>query len=180
MWLWFRSPHCELAAGMMRTSEPPHEQQSLANGPLTPTFANVPPKWDANVGVGPLVCRPRSLSTGFGSADCPIRFSNSQAAWVATVLMRLRIPAARLRPSFARHHPRKKKGAGNAGRQPHPQPCVRMEEAHKQVTTGQPLSPAFPARWFATYSVLSPVRPGFVVTVASRKIRKAWHLHRGG
>src|SRR5262249_54935027 len=25
VWLWFRSPHCELAAGMMRTSEPPHE-----------------------------------------------------------------------------------------------------------------------------------------------------------
>src|SRR5215475_6495808 len=41
-----------------------------------------------------------------------------------------------------------------------------MEEAHKQVTTGQPLSPAFPARWFTTYSVFSPVRPGFVVTVA--------------
>jgi len=75
--------------------------------------------------------------------------------------------------------PSNDEGAGNAGRQPHPQPCVRMEEAHKQVTTGQPLSPAFPARWFATYSVLSPVRPGFVVTVASRKIRKAWHLHRG-
>ena len=30
----------------------------------------------------------------------------------------------------------------------------------------QPLSPAFPARWFTTYSVFSPVRPGFVVTVA--------------
>jgi hypothetical protein len=41
-----------------------------------------------------------------------------------------------------------------------------MEEAHKQVTTGQPLSPAFPARWFTTYSAFSPVRPGFVVTVA--------------
>src|SRR5215475_13350135 len=24
VWLWFRSAHCELAAGMMRTSEPPH------------------------------------------------------------------------------------------------------------------------------------------------------------
>jgi hypothetical protein len=23
VWLWFRSPHCELAAGMMRISEPP-------------------------------------------------------------------------------------------------------------------------------------------------------------
>jgi hypothetical protein len=33
---------------------------------------------------------------------------------------------------------------------------------------------------FTTYSVISPVRPGFVVTVASRMIRKAWHLHRGG
>jgi hypothetical protein len=35
----------------------------------------------------------------------------------------------------------------------------------------QPLSPAFPARWFTTYSVLTPVRPGFVVTVATRKSR---------
>src|SRR5262249_36524696 len=25
VWLWFRSPHCELAAGTMRTSEPPHQ-----------------------------------------------------------------------------------------------------------------------------------------------------------
>jgi hypothetical protein len=24
VWLWFRSPHSELAATMMRTSEPPH------------------------------------------------------------------------------------------------------------------------------------------------------------
>jgi hypothetical protein len=24
VWLWFRSPHCELAAEMMWTSEPPH------------------------------------------------------------------------------------------------------------------------------------------------------------
>jgi hypothetical protein len=24
VWLWFRSPHDELAAMMMRTSEPPH------------------------------------------------------------------------------------------------------------------------------------------------------------
>src|SRR5215468_9639871 len=27
VWLRFRSPHCELAAGMMRTSEPPHERR---------------------------------------------------------------------------------------------------------------------------------------------------------
>jgi hypothetical protein len=34
----------------------------------------------------------------------------------------------------------------------------------------RPLSPAFPARWFTTYSVFSPVRPGFVVTVARENI----------
>jgi hypothetical protein len=35
----------------------------------------------------------------------------------------LRIPAARTRPGFAKIRvPRKKEGAGNAGRQPHPQP----------------------------------------------------------
>jgi hypothetical protein len=28
IWLLFRSPHCELAAGMMRTAEPPHEVPS--------------------------------------------------------------------------------------------------------------------------------------------------------
>jgi hypothetical protein len=28
-------------------------------------------------------------------------------------------------------------------------------------------NPAFPARWFTAYSALSPVRPGFVVTVTS-------------
>ena len=30
----------------------------------------------------------------------------------------------------------------------HPQPCVQRVKARKQVTTGSPVDPAFPARWF--------------------------------
>ena len=30
----------------------------------------------------------------------------------------------------------------------HPQPCVQKIKARKQVTTGSPNGPAFPARWF--------------------------------
>ena len=30
----------------------------------------------------------------------------------------------------------------------HPQPCVQKVRARKQVTTGSPVEPAFPARWF--------------------------------
>ena len=36
---------------------------------------------------------------------------------------------------------------GVPGAKPHPRPCVRNEEAHKQVTTGWPDSPALPAQW---------------------------------
>jgi hypothetical protein len=69
---------------------------------------------------------------------------------------RLRVTATLIVPGSCRkHRPSNDEGAGNAGRQPHPQPCVRMEKAHKQVTTGQPLSPAFPARWFTAYSAFS-------------------------
>jgi len=44
------------------------------------------------------------------------------------------------------HVPQLKEGAGNAGCPLHPQPCVRMKKAHKQVTTGTPNNPTFPAR----------------------------------
>src|SRR5262249_43099258 len=47
--------------------------------------------------------------------------------------MWLRIPAARLRPSRCEHHPRIRRGRRECRvLQPHPQPCVRSEEAHKQ------------------------------------------------
>src|SRR5215831_8462735 len=35
-------------------SKAPLASIKLASGPLTPTFANVAPRWGANVGVGPL------------------------------------------------------------------------------------------------------------------------------
>jgi hypothetical protein len=39
----------------------------------------------------------------------------------------------------------------------HPQPCVQVKKARKQVTTGTPKQPALPAQWFTAYLVLSPV-----------------------
>jgi hypothetical protein len=39
-------------------------------------------------------------------------------------------------PSLANSPPSKSEGAGNAGCWPHPQPCVQMKKARKQVTTG--------------------------------------------
>jgi hypothetical protein len=41
-----------------------------------------------------------------------------------------------------------KRAQGMPDAEPHPQPCVQMEKARKQVTTGTPNIPAFPARWF--------------------------------
>jgi hypothetical protein len=47
----------------------------------------------------------------------------------------------------------------------HPQPCVQMKKARKQVTTVTPEHPAFPhANGLTAYSALSPVI-GFVDTV---------------
>ena len=37
-------------------------------------------------------------------------------------------------------------GVGNAGREAHPQPCVQMKKARKQVTTSPPGHPGIPAR----------------------------------
>jgi hypothetical protein len=51
------------------------------------------------------------------------------------------------------------------GVQTHPQPCVQNEKARKQVTTGAPNIPAFPARLVLTaYFVLSLVI-GLFVTI---------------
>ena len=37
VWLWFRSPHDELGAAMMRTAEPPHqEEESICAGFIWP------------------------------------------------------------------------------------------------------------------------------------------------
>src|SRR5262249_35266383 len=36
----------------------------LVSAPLTPTFANVPPRWDANVGVGSLAYTDQSKNSG--------------------------------------------------------------------------------------------------------------------
>jgi hypothetical protein len=60
---------------------------------------------------------------------------------------RVRIPAARLAPSDASISSLiKKRAQGMPVQRTHPQPCVQMEKARKQVTTGTPKQPAFPAR----------------------------------
>jgi hypothetical protein len=34
------------------------------------------------------------------------------------------------------------------GAEAHPQPRVQKQKAHELVTTGSPVTPAFPAQWF--------------------------------
>jgi hypothetical protein len=43
----------------------------------------------------------------------------------------------------------------------HPQPCVQQRKARKQVTTGTPKQPAFPAQWFDGLYVISSVCRAF-------------------
>ena len=58
------------------------------------------------------------------------------------------------------------------GASTHPQPCMQIKKARKQVTTGPPNDSGTPcANGFTTYSVLSPAI-GLVVTVACEKLRK--------
>jgi hypothetical protein len=45
--------------------------------------------------------------------------------------------------------------------------ACKVKNARKQVTTGTPKQPAFPARWFTAYGVLSPVS-GLIATVTLR------------
>ena len=47
----------------------------------------------------------------------------------------------------------------------HPQPCVRKVKARKQVTTGSPVDPAFPARWLYGFLRALPGEPGFLATI---------------
>jgi hypothetical protein len=79
-----------------------------------------------------------------------------------------RIPAA----WFARvlHHlwPHNSEGAGNAGAMIAPAALRAGKKARKQVTTGTPKHPAFPARWFSAYGALS--RGAGLAPVASRGV----------
>ena len=47
----------------------------------------------------------------------------------------------------------------------HPQPCVQKVKARKQVTTGSPVDPAFPARWLYGFLRALPGEPGFLATI---------------
>jgi hypothetical protein len=51
---------------------------------------------------------------------------------------------------------------------PHPQPCVQMEKAHKQVTADEAETPTFPARCLTAYVRALPGVQTFLVTVACR------------
>jgi hypothetical protein len=56
-----------------------------------------------------------------------------------------RVPRRGSRPGYAQDiRPERTEGVGNAGWQAHPQPCVQMKKARKQVTTVAPAHPAFP------------------------------------
>jgi hypothetical protein len=62
------------------------------------------------------------------------------------------------RPGDASSRPSANKRAqGMPVRRSHPQPCVQNKKARKQVTTGTPKHPAFPARWASGLYVFSPV-----------------------
>jgi hypothetical protein len=57
---------------------------------------------------------------------------------------------------------RKSEGAGKAGCFAHPQPCVQVKKARKQVTTGPPKHSGLPcAIGFNGLYVLSPVYRAF-------------------
>jgi hypothetical protein len=83
-------------------------------------------------------------------------------------------------PSFAKHHPRKSEGAGNAGCSAAPAALRAKESAlcAREAITGQPKQPAFPARWFMAYSALSPVS-GLLATVACERVARKLDLSNG-
>jgi hypothetical protein len=64
--------------------------------------------------------------------DCFRRRSSSYGGQVVAALLAMTsvsIPAARFRPGFASFAPLdESEGAGNAGRQTHPQPCVQLKK----------------------------------------------------
>jgi len=57
--------------------------------------------------------------------------------------------------------PWKSEGAGNAGATNAPAALRAMKKARKQVTTGTPNDPAFPAQWCYGLYVVSPVCRAF-------------------
>jgi hypothetical protein len=87
--------------------------------------------------------------------------------------------AKRYNLAFSRRHPsefckfirpKKREGAGKTGCALHPrshvQRCTWQKRTRAYRFSGN--TPAFPAQWFTAYSVLSPVRPGLLVTVVAR------------
>ena len=69
-----------------------------------------------------------------------------------------RIPAARFASEFCNSVSlRETEGAGNAGRQPHPQPGVEKKTTPANSPQVRRNTPALPAQWFDGCSVLSPV-----------------------
>src|SRR5581483_1494951 len=94
--------------------------------------------------------------------DGLLRFARNDEA-------RFRIPAARNDRALQRSHPRKTEGAGNAGCRPHPQPRAQHKKQHTSiVTTGQPNSPAFPARWSFRLLRALPGVPGLLAPIAAQ------------
>src|SRR6202011_1489874 len=94
--------------------------------------------------------------------------------------IRLRDPAARVRPSFGKNHsPRKTEGAGNAGCPLHPQPRVRNKTKHTSiVTTGPPDSARHSLR--NGFSGLLRALPGDRACLSPSSCGSLMHLTRLG
>jgi hypothetical protein len=81
--------------------------------------------------------------------------------------------------AFSPHHPREffwkflpsqTEGAGNAGRIRRTRSLACKSRKHTSVvTTGSPITPAFPAQWFERLIPRSSRRSGFLVTVPGVK-----------
>ena len=89
-------------------------------------------------------CPPRSRYRGGHASLCPPYAAHHEGPGLQHASAFSRRDFARVVAAIT--SPRKE-GAGYAGRQPHPQPCVRRQEAHKQSHHRfSTVSPAFPAR----------------------------------
>jgi len=76
----------------------------------------------------------------------------------------------------------KAEGARNAGCLTHPQPRVRMKQAHELVTTDLPERPAFRAQWFERLAPRKPPVAGPELTTAPGDLppRRPDRAERGG
>src|ERR1700753_1761827 len=86
-----------------------------------------------------------------------------------------------MRPSFAGStRLPEKEDAGNAGCTTHPQPCVQVKKARKQVTTGTPEHAGIPRAMVCRLIRALPGVPGLLATVARGIITRKLDPSVGG